>query len=179
MKIHVGSKNITKVAAVQMAVAQYPHLFPNAEVIGVDVAVDLFGHPKSMAETVEGAIARAQRAHGDSAYSFGLEGGLIEVPGSVSGYMEVGVCAVFDGTHCKLGFAPAFEWPVKVTEMILRGEADASAAFKKLGYTEHEKLGAVEGGIIGFLTDGRMTREDFTQYSIMMAIIHLDKRDMY
>lgn len=48
-----------------------------------------------------------------------------------------------------------------------------------LGLTHEEKLGAVPGGIIGFLTNGRLTREDFTKYSIIMALIQLEKPEFF
>ena len=174
MKINVGSKNQTKVTAVKEAVALYPSLFPNPEVIGVDIDVELYGHPKNIEETVNGAIERAKKAFTNCDYSFGLEGGLLEVPLSKTGYMEVGVCAIYDGKNFHLGLSPAFEWPKSVTDLILSGKADASQAFKQLGLTTDEKLGAAKGGIIGFLTEGRLTREDFTRYSIIMALIHLE-----
>ncbi len=174
MKIAVGSKNQTKVTAVKEAVALYPKLFPAPEVIGVDIEVEIYGHPKNIKETVEGAIERAKKAFVNCDYSFGLEGGLIEVPFTKTGHMETNVCAIYDGENYHLGLAPAFEWPKKVTELILSGKADASQAFKELGLTTEEKLGAAKGGIIGFLTEGRLTREDFTKYSIIMAMIHLE-----
>ncbi len=179
MHIHVGSKNPTKVQAVKDALALYPNLFPNPEIIGVEVNVALFGHPKSIKETVEGAVERAKKAFRNCEYSFGIEGGLMEVPYSETGFMEIGACAIFDGNTFHLGLGPAFEWPKKVTDLIVRGKADASQAFKHLGLTHHEKLGAVQGGIIGYLTDGRVTREDFTKYSIIMALIHLEKPEYF
>ncbi len=112
MKINLGSKNITKVAGLRDAVAMYPNLFPNAEVIGVEVQIEEFGHPKNLEETVQGAIERAKQAFtGGCTYSVGLEGGLIEVPHTKSGYMEVGACAIYDGKDVALGLSPAFEWP--------------------------------------------------------------------
>lgn len=98
MRINVGSKNKTKVKAVKNAVKLYPVLFPKPEIIGVDVNVSLFGHPKNLKETVQGAITRAKKSFVDCDYSFGLEGGLMEVPFSETGFMEVGACAVYDGT---------------------------------------------------------------------------------
>ncbi len=174
MKIAVGSKNQTKITAIKEALALYPKLFSNPEIFSVEIDVKLYGHPKNIKETVQGAIERARKAFVDCDYSFGLEGGLIEVPLSKTGYMEVGVCAIYDGKNFHLGLSPAFEWPREVTDLIVSGKADASQAFKQLGLTSEEKLGAVEGGIIGFLTDGRLTREDFTRYSIIMALIHLE-----
>jgi len=179
MKINVGSKNQTKIQAVRDALRLYPKLFPNPEIIGMDITVPLFGHPKSLDETVQGAIKRAKEASVDCEYSFGLEGGLMEVPSSKTGFMEVGACAIFDGKNIYLGLSPAFEWPKKVTELIVNGKADASQAFKQLGLTEHEKLGAVKGGVINILTQGRLTREDFTKYSIIMALILLEKPEYY
>lgn len=179
MKINVGSKNQTKIQAVSDVLALYPKLFPNPEIVGVKVNVELFGHPKNITETTEGAIARAKESFRECDYSFGLEGGLIEIPYSVTGYMEVGVCAIYDGKKIHLGLSPAFEWPKEVTKTILSGKADASTAFNQLGYTKYDKLGAMPGGIIGFLTDGRLTREDQTKYSIMMALIHLEKPEFY
>lgn len=179
MKVGVGSKNKTKIAAVEEALNLYPTLFPSVDVMGVDVQIEEFGHPQNIAETIAGAVERAKQAYVGCDYGFGLEGGLIAVPQTVSGHMETGACAIYDGTSIYLGLAPSFEWPKSVTEMIIRKEADASQAFKKLGFTHHEKLGAMDGGIIGMLTNGRLPREDFSKFSIMMALIHLEKAEMY
>lgn len=179
MKINVGTTNAVKIAAVKDAVSLYPKLFPDPEIGGVEVKVELYGHPKNISETMEGAIGRAKQAFVNCDYSFGLEGGLIEVPRSRSGYMEVGACAIYNGKEFYTGLSPAFEWPERVTEMIFKGQADASQAFKQLGLTEHEKLGAMPGGIIGFLTDGKLTREDFTKYSIIMALVRLENSAIY
>src|SRR3989344_3452838 len=140
MRINVGSKNQTKVQAVEEAVALYPNLFSNPEVTGVDIELELYGHPKNIKETVEGAIERAKKAFIDCDYSFGLEGGLMEMPFTKTGYMETGVCAIYDGKNFHLGLAPSFEWPKQVTELIANGKADASQAFKQLGLTTEEKL---------------------------------------
>ncbi|HYC83279.1 MAG TPA: DUF84 family protein, partial [Candidatus Paceibacterota bacterium] len=133
MKLNVGSQNQIKVAAVREAIRRYPGLFPEAEVCGVEVDVELYGHPKNLNETVEGAIARAKQAFRDCDYGFGLEGGLLEVPHTKSGYMEIGACAVYDGKDIYLGLSPAFEWPGSVNDLIVSGQADASQAFYQLG----------------------------------------------
>jgi inosine/xanthosine triphosphatase len=179
MKVTVGSTNQTKIVAVQEAVALYPTIFLEPEVIGREVNVDLYGHPKTIQETIDGAIARAKQAYSDCDFSFGLEGGLLEVPHTKTGFMEVGACAIYDGQNIHLGLSPAYEWPKEVTQFIVSGKADASQAFKQLGLTEHAKLGAQPGGIIGWLTNGRLTREDFTKYSIIMAMIQLERPNLY
>lgn len=139
----------------------------------------MFGHPKNLKETVEGAVDRAKKAFTDCNYSFGLEGGLLEISEGATGYMEIGMCAIYDGKKIYLGLSPGFEWPKAVTELIVSGNADASQAFKQLGLTEHKKMGAVEGGIIGFLTKGRLTREEQTKQSIIMALIQLERSELY
>jgi inosine/xanthosine triphosphatase len=147
--------------------------------MGVEVASDLFGHPKDLKRTVEGAIERAKKSFVDCKYSFGLEGGLMEVPLTATGHMEIGICAIYDGKKIYLGLSPGFEWPQNVTQLIVSGAADASQAFKQLGLTEHEKMGAVEGGIVGFLTKGRLTREEQTKQSIVTALIQLERPELY
>lgn len=179
MIITVGSKNKVKIAAVEEAISMYPKIFSSPEVTELDVGVKLYGHPKNIKETVGGAVDRAKRAFIDCDYSFGIEGGLMEVPLAKTGFMEVGVCAIYDSKNFYLGLSPAFEWPKEVTDLILRGEADASQAFKQLRLTNHEKLGAEKGGIIGYLTEGRLTREAYIKYSIIMALIRLEKKELY
>ena len=177
--IHVGSQNKPKLDAVNKTVALYPNLFPNPDVRGVDVRVALHGHPKTLDQTIAGARERATQAFYDCRYSIGIEGGLMAVPHSTTGYMEVSVCAISDGTRIVIGISSGFEWPKKVTELIRRGTADASKAFKDLALTHHEKLGAMEGGITGFLTHGRVTREDTIVQSLVMALMQFERPEWY
>lgn len=179
MKIGVGSTNVTKITAVRDAVGLYPDIFPDAEVVGVDVVTDVFGHPKTMEETTRGAVGRAQKAFEGNTFGFGLESGLVVVPHTRTGYLEIQMCAIYDGKNTYLGSAPGFEWPPKVAELIALGKADGSQAFKMAGFTENEKQGAEQNGIIGILTKGRMPREQQAVYSIIMAMVQLDNKDMY
>jgi non-canonical (house-cleaning) NTP pyrophosphatase len=54
MKIKVGSKNKTKIQAVHDAITLYPNHFSKPEITGIDVEVELFGHPKNIKETMQG-----------------------------------------------------------------------------------------------------------------------------
>lgn len=179
MKINVASKNQTKINAVKEALKLYPKHFLNVEIKSVAVNIEEFGHPKNIGQTMQGAVERAKTAFQDCDYSFGLEGGLIQVPLSKTGFMEVAACAIFDGKDICLGLGPAFEWPKDVLKLILKNEADASQAFKKLGLTKSEKLGAAPGGIIGQLTFGRLTREEQIKQSIITALIQLENLELY
>ncbi len=177
MKVGVGSKNKTKVEAVAEILKDYP-LFAGAEVEGVVVEIEEFGHPKSLGETVAGAAARAKQAQVGRDYGFGIEGGLMEVPQTKTGYMEVAVCAIFDGKQIHLGLSQAFEWPQKVIDLILNEGLDGSQAAKSAGLTQQDKIGE-HGGFIELFTKGRTNRTGLNKNAVMMALIHLENPEHF
>lgn len=177
MKIGVGSKNKTKVNAVAELLKDYP-LFKNAEVFGVNIKIEEFGHPKNIDETVAGAVDRAKQSYVDNDYGFGIEGGLMKVPQTKSGYMEVAACAIFDGKQIHIGLSQACEWPKEVIDGIINKGMDGSQAMKAAGLTEHEKLGE-HGGMIEILTKGRMNRMEFNKSAVAMALIHLENPEHF
>jgi inosine/xanthosine triphosphatase len=177
MKVGVGSKNRTKVDAVAECLRDYP-LFLGADVEGVAVQVEEFGHPKSIEETVAGAIDRARQAQEGRDYGFGIEGGLIAVPYSKTGYMEVAACAIYDGTNAHIGLGPACEWPKDVIDGILNKGLDGSQAMKAAGITKDDKVGENKG-FIHIVTKGRMDRTAFNKAAITMALVHLENPEYY
>lgn len=172
MRIHVGSKNATKVDAVKHLFATSP-LFALAEIVGVDVNVETFGHPRSLEQVVKGAIDRAQQAFVDCDLSVGIEGGMLEVPQTKTGYMEVAMCAIWDGERIALGGSPLYEWPIAVADGILNQGLDGSQALKQAGITTHEKIGTAQGGI-HILSNSRMDRTELNRLAVMMALIQLE-----
>jgi inosine/xanthosine triphosphatase len=114
----------------------------------------------------------------DCDYSIGIEGGLIEVPGTKSGYMEFGVCAIYDGANYHLGFSPGFEWPTSVTDLIVNKGFDGSSALKEAGFTDHEKIGTAQGGI-WILTKGKIDRTEYNKQAVTMALIQLENSEHY
>lgn len=177
MKVGVGSKNKTKVQAVAEILQDYP-MFESAEVEGVPVQVEEFGHPKSLKETVEGALDRAKQAWEGNNYGFGIEGGLLEVPYSKTGYVEVTVCAIFDGKETHIGLSSACEWPKAVIDGILNKGLDGSQAMKAAGITKEEKLGE-NRGFINIVTKGRLDRAKVNKEAVSMALIHLENPEHY
>ncbi len=177
MKVGVGSKNRTKVAAVAQVLQEYP-LCSGAEVVPMDVVVETFGHPKNIEETVNGAIERAKQAQAGNDLGIGIEGGLMAVPHSKSGHMEVAVCAVYDGSQIHLGLSPAFEWPAKAIDAILNQGLDGSQAMKAAGLTDAEKIGENEG-VIGLLTKGRIDCTAYNKLAIQMALTHLENPEHF
>lgn len=177
MKVSVGSKNQTKVQAVAEAL-QESEFFEDVEIVFIDVVTEKFGHPITIDLVIKGAMDRARQAFQDCDYSFGIEGGLIEVPATKSGYMEMAACAIYDGAQFHLGLSPGFEWPKSITELILHGGLDGSQALREAGFTDHEKIGAVEGGIWIF-THGKMNRKEYNKLAVVMALVHLENKKHY
>jgi inosine/xanthosine triphosphatase len=176
MKVVVGSKNQAKVNAVAEILLEYPHL-AGAEVSGVEAASGVSDQPKSLEETIQGAKNRAKAAFKDCDYSVGLESGLMQVPGSKSGYMDVCVCAIYDGTEFHLGLSSAWEFPdVATTELMITGGLDMSQAINKMGMTKNPQIGSAEGAI-GILTKGKMSRKEYTKQALRTALIHLEQFD--
>lgn len=177
MKLNVGSVNETKVNAVRQMIGDYP-MFQDAEVVGIKVAVAEYGHPRSIQEVVDGAKDRARQAFQDGDYSFGIEGGLMEVPQTKTGYMEVTACAIYDGEDFHLGLSPAFEWPAAVIDGIINKGLDGSQALKAANVTDHEKVGTANGGV-SILTNGRMDRTTYNKIAVQMALIHLEHPEFF
>ncbi|MFA6999944.1 MAG: inosine/xanthosine triphosphatase [Candidatus Paceibacterota bacterium] len=176
MKIKVGTKNKAKVDSVIEIIEEYPHL-KDSEVEGVNIESGVSDQPKSLEETINGAINRAKGIFSDCDYGIGIESGMMSVPMSKSGYMDVCVCAIYDGKECHLGLSSAWEFPdTSVTDLIMKEGLDMSQAINKAGMTKNEKIGSEEGAI-GILTKGRMTRKEYTKQALRTALIHLETFD--
>lgn len=177
MIINVASKNPVKVEAVRETLREYKDL-AQYKVVGIETNSGVSEQPKSLDETVQGAINRAKAAYKKCVYSFGIESGLMGVPQTKTGNMDFCACAIYDGKNFHLGLSCAFEFPTKVTQMIHEQGIDANEAFYRCGLTTDRKIGSSEGAI-GMLTRGRMSRKDYTKQAIQMALIHLENKDLY
>jgi len=174
MRIIVGSRNPVKVDAVREALAEY-EAYADSDIDGIETQSGVADQPKSIDETVTGALNRARAAFVTGAdLGFGIESGLMQVPGSKSGYMDVCVCAIYDGAEHHLGLSSAFECPREVTDMMVKGGLDMSQAMNASGYVNDPDIGSKEGAI-GIFTKGRVTRKDYTMQAVRMAMIHLDR----
>lgn len=174
--IGIGSKNQTKVDAIAEILVDYP-MFNGGKCIPMSIEIEEFGHPKNIEETVEGAIQRAKQALGDNRYGFGIESGLIHIPQTQSGVMEVAVCAIWDGEKIYMGLSPAFEWPTEVLKGIREG-LDGSQAMKNAGLTADNKIGA-NGGVASILSKGRIDRKEVNKSSVVMALMQLENKELY
>lgn len=177
MKINIGSKAKPKIDALEEILKEYPD-FSVAEIVSKDVDTGVSGQPKSLEETVDGAITRAKNSFDDCDFSVGLESGLMPVPHTKTGFMDTTVCAIYDGKNFHLGLSSCFEYPPKVLEYMMKNNENASNAFRELGLTDKEYIGHHEG-IIGVVTKNRLDRKEYTKQAIRTALIHLENKDLY
>jgi len=177
MRVNVGSKNKVKVDAVKEAILDYDFL-AKAEVNSIDVESEVSEQPKSLDETIQGAMTRARRSFRDCDYSIGIEAGLMKVPHTKTDYMNTTICAIYDGKEYHLGMAAPFEYPREVMRLVIEEGLDINEAFYKAGLTENPRVGAAEGAI-GVLTKGRVPRKEYTKQAIAMALIHLENSMLF
>lgn len=175
MRIIIGSKNDVKVGAVRELAPEYAFL-ASAEVAAFDAKSGVADQPKTLEETVTGAMNRARGAweSGQCEASFGIESGLMVVPFTKTGHMDVCACAIYDGKEFHLGLSSAWEVPSDAAKLMLEGGLDMNDAFHRAGYTDNPKIGSAEGAI-GLLTKGRVDRKAYTKEAVRMALIHLER----
>ncbi len=176
MKIVIGTANAVKIEALREA-ALGTEFFKDARILGIDTGSSVSDQPKTLGETVRGAKNRAKKAFLDCEISAGIEDGLMKVPGSLTGVMNIGVCALYDGTRFYLGTSAAFEYPPKAIELVEKG-FDINQAFHMLGFTDNPKVGSSEGAI-GILTRGRWNRKETAKQAVIAAMLQLENKEWY
>ncbi len=176
MKICVGSENPSKINAVHDILYDYK-IFKTAEVIGVSVKSGVSDQPMTLNETVDGAINRAKNAFKGCDFSIGLESGLMTVVGTKSGFMNMTVCAIFNGKNIALGLSAPYEIPYKIIKLIKSG-MELQDAVREAGFTNEDKIGST-GGIISVFSDGLIYRKDFSTQAIRNAMIHLQHPEIF
>jgi inosine/xanthosine triphosphatase len=185
MKIIIGTKNKIKISALREIMGGYDFL-TGAKMEGMDAESDVSDQPKTLEETVLGAKNRAKNAfHGcpealgltKGDLGVGVEDGLMEFPGTLTGFMNITICAFYDGGRYYLGMSAGFEYPPQAIELVKRG-LDINQAFYKMELTDDPAIGS-EQGAVGILTKGRWRRKDTIKQAITSALIQLDNKDLY
>ena len=197
MYISIGTRSQPKLAAVCTAFSRYPELcFRDGDLLqfvilpvhkrgdtqgnGIDRVSRISRNPVTLEETVTGAKNRAYEAfqhcmtqYGTCDYGVGIEAGLFPAPGSESGYLDTSICAIYVGSSYAIGGSPLFEYPDTVTKRILNGE-EAGLISDFFGDTAKGRP-----GVIGPLTDGRVNRDEFDQYAVLMALTRIVSGQLY
>ncbi len=168
MKVTIGSKNPNKFNAVKESFLMFD-IFQNAEFLAFGAVSGVSDQPVGYDETVRGARNRAEDAFDSCDVSIGLESGLVQVPHTRTGYMNLTVCAIYDGLDFFIGTGPAFELPEEITKLVVDEGLELDDAILKSGFTENPRIGYSEG-IIGILTNGVVTRKDYMVPAVSMAV---------
>ena len=168
-RIVVASLNRNKIDAVK-------EVFPQYHVKGTACDSGVREQPTCLDEIIEGAVNRAKSVFGDCEYSVGIEDGISQVPGTLSGYMNFCCCAIYDGSRTFLGLGPAFEYPPDCTAKVVDDRITISEAFEPI--SDKPDIG-YEEGIIGWLTDGKISRKEYTKPAVEMAKVQIDNEGLY
>lgn len=181
MRINIASRNPVKVQAVRELIKEYDFL-AKAEIVSLKAEKAenrANNQPRSLEETIQGAISRARAVFTTKCdYSFGIEGGLMEVPHTKTGYMEISACAIYDGKESYLGLSCAFELPRMIIEEIYDKNLTLNEALYKCDLTKKKNINTTIGAI-GLLTKGRVTRKKSTKQAVQMALVHLENVTLY
>lgn len=177
MKVIIGSTNPIKIESVKEAFREFSQ-FKNADVFSAKVDTGVHKQPKNIEQTIQGAMNRAKNAFNGCDLSLGLESGLIQVPNTKSGFMDVTMCAIYDGKNFHLGGSSIFEYPKSMIDLVLEKDIDISEAAKEVGFSHDNDLGKREG-MIGILTKGYLDRKGYSKQAVITALIHLLNPEHY
>lgn len=177
MIVAVGSMNPVKLTATTEA---FKIIFGEARVVGVRVATSVGPQPVGLSSTLLGALERAEQAigRGMAEYGVGIEAGLVEFPGTATGYMDLQICVVVDREgYCSVGVGPGFELPPIVVEKVLRGGA-REVEEAMVGLTGIENIGD-RMGAVGWLSRDAVDRRELVRYAVLMALIPRIRGELY
>jgi inosine/xanthosine triphosphatase len=174
VKVRVGSANAAKLEAVRRGLSP---LFGDVDVEPWPVDSGVPEQPIGFDEIIAGARARARAAHagGNCDLAAGIEDGLIPLPGTRTGYLNVGCCALFDGEEEFLGLTSGFEYPPACVEEATGprrtpiGDAFDAVFRPPEGWPAPEPF----SGNIGRLTGGVLTRAEYGAQAVTCAAVRL------
>ena len=173
MIVAVGTKNPAKLEGVRNAFSKY---FPELELHPVDSSSVAKAQPKGLDEMVEGATARARfalsKVGGD--FGVGVEAGIFTISGV---FFDNQQAAIVDSSgKVSVGQSAGYMLPKEAMEsMIKEGRELERWAEDISGINE---IGD-KGGLIHFLSKGKMSRAELTEQCVTTALIPWLHRDVY
>lgn len=181
MLIAIGTKNQAKIQALQETLEEI-RCFDSFEILSFSVSSGVSDQPLSLEETITGAKNRARASFllPDSAphYGFGIESGLIQAPGTRTGFLNLCVCCIYNGKNYNTGFSTGFEVPFPILQRVIEEKLDLSQACIASGISANKKLGEEEG-LIGILTKGKINRQEYTKQCIHTALVQIVNHSWY
>lgn len=176
MIIAVGSSNPVKAKAVERVFSR----FYEVSVLMVPVPSGVAPQPVGLGVTIRGAISRARNALAasrEAELGVGIEAGLLQIPDTISGYMDQQFAAIVDrGDRVTLGGGPSFEYPSAIVSKVLGEGIEVGTAMDQL--TGVEELGQKQGAI-GYFSKGRLDRTSLTEQAVLMALLPRINQELY
>ena len=173
MKVIVGSMNPVKLNA---TINILKKIYNNLDVSAVNVDSGIPDQPFGLNETIKGAINRAKNAFSDEYdLSVGIESGLMETPNSLTGYIDLQWCAIFDGDIVTLGVSSGFEYHPEVVKEVLNGVEVGDVMDKITGI---EELGQKKGAV-SYLSRDMLNRTENTEQCVLTAMIPRLNKEVY
>ena len=163
--IIVASKNPVKI---QSALDGFRRMFPNEEFTaeGVLLPSGVSDQPMSSQETLQGALNRAAAAREQVPGDFwiGIEGGVEEHGGQMEVFAWV---VVLSRTVSGKSRTATFFLPDEVTALVRQGVELGEADDIIFGRSNSKQ----QNGSVGILTDDVITRADYYQHAVILALI--------
>ena len=162
--VAVGSKNPVKVYAVSRTM----RLLCNPQVVAVDVPSSVNAQPCGLAEILLGALNRASQALAsidNAEYGVGIEAGIFLINNLV---LDLQVATIVDkDNRVSIGFSQAFMMPNEWSDKLIKGVELADIASKTLSRPDIGR----RLGLIGYLTQGLVTRTMLPESALLMALV--------
>jgi inosine/xanthosine triphosphatase len=173
LKAVVGSKNPVKVNATRNVLKR---IYDDVTVSSLNVDSEVPDQPFGMTQTVNGAVNRAKNAYSDDFdLGVGIESGLIEVPHTLTGYIDIQWCAIFDGNQITIGASSGFEYPPSVIKQVLKGVEVGDVMDQVTGV---DALGQKRGAV-SHLSHNLLNRTENTEECVLTAMIPRMNNDIY
>jgi len=173
MKVVVGSKNPVKINATNNILRK---IYGDIEIESKDVDSGVPDQPFGLEQTIKGAINRAKDAYSETFdLSVGIESGLMETPNSITGYIDLQWCAIFDGDKTTIGVSSGFEYPPEVVKAVLNGVEVGDVMDRVTG---EEDLGKKKGAV-SYLSHDMLDRTENTEQCVLTAMIPLMNEEVY
>jgi inosine/xanthosine triphosphatase len=172
-RVTVGSTNPVKIGSARRVFTQ---LFPDAQVAGLEVPSGISHQPVGEAETMRGALNRAQAALAatDADWGVGLEGGVTFTEDGACWMIQFCAIAHRDG-RTGTGQGAHFLLPPAIAEGVRAGGEVGPLVDGLTGIHDSKK----KGGAIGFLTNGLVLREDMYAHMVAAALVRFLHPELY
>lgn len=174
LRIIVGSKNPVKIGCTREAFTQA--FGQEVEVEGVDARSAIPAQPRSEEETLLGAKNRASHSKTlapDADYWIGIEGGVDE--DSQGMYAFAWIYVLHDSGKSSQSKTGTFYLPPAVVALIREG-MELGHADDLIFQAQNSKQ---QGGSVGLLTQGLITREAYYQQAMVLALIPFLNESLY